>query len=166
MPAIVLAAQQAQAQQNNAQALVTLNPAEAAAFEAIASRIMPTDETPGAKEAGVIYFMDNVLGGERSEVLPALRKGLSDLQALANDRVGTTALDSIPDASLDSLLREIEDTPFFATLRYLTLAGMFAAPQHGGNQQRTGWLLIGFEDNHAWAPPFGHYDADYMEKGE
>src|SRR4029077_11190281 len=31
-------------------------PAEAAEIEAMSSRIIPTDETPGAKEAGVVYF--------------------------------------------------------------------------------------------------------------
>jgi hypothetical protein len=29
-----------------------------------------------------------------------------------------------------------------------------------------GWDLIGFDHRHAWAPPFGYYDADYMQRGE
>ena len=35
--------------------------AEAAEVEAMSSRIIPTDETPGAKEAGVVYFIDRAL---------------------------------------------------------------------------------------------------------
>ncbi|MDD9895933.1 MAG: gluconate 2-dehydrogenase subunit 3 family protein [Gammaproteobacteria bacterium] len=166
LPSIALATQQARAAQNAGRNLVNLNSNEAAELESIAARIMPTDETPGAREAGVIYFMDNVLGEERSEVLPALRKGLSDLQAVANARFGSDLLNSLSDAGLDTLLAEIEDSSFFGTVRYLTIAGMFTNPVHGGNQEEIGWQLIGFEDNHAWSPPFGYYDAEYMETGE
>ncbi len=166
LPSIALAAQQAQAAQNNGRAFGTLSQDEATELEAIAARILPTDETPGAREAGVIYFMDNVLGEERGEALPAVRKGLSDLQAVANARFGNSILGNLSDANLDTLLGEIEESSFFATVRYLTIAGMFAAPVHGGNQDEIGWRLIGFEDTHAWAPPYGHYDAEYMERGE
>jgi len=53
---------------------------EALEFDAIAVRIIPTDETPGATEAGVIYFFDNVLGDRREEELAQLRDGLRELQ--------------------------------------------------------------------------------------
>src|SRR4030088_164345 len=36
-------------------------PEEAAEIEAITARIIPTDETPGAREAGVVYFIDRGL---------------------------------------------------------------------------------------------------------
>ncbi len=166
VPSLLMAGQQARAAQNDARGFVALNPNEAAEFEAIAARIMPSDETPGAREAGVIYFMDNVLDNENAETLPSLRKGLSDLQAVANTRFGSSLLNTLSDTSLDTLLREIEESSFFATMRYLTMAGMFASPNKGGNRNRTGWQVVGFEGNHAWAPPFGHYDAEYMETGE
>ena len=38
-----------------------LEPAAAADLEALASAIIPSDETPGAKEAGVIFFVDRAL---------------------------------------------------------------------------------------------------------
>lgn len=166
MPAIVLAGQQAQAAQSAARPLTTLGSAEAADLEVIAARIIPTDTTPGAKEAGVIYFMDQVLGNERAEVLPALRKGLLDLQRSVAGRFGGPALAELPDGILDGVLREIEDGAFFNTVRYLTIAGMFTSPVHGGNQDKVGWQLIGFEDRHAWMAPYGYYDAEYMELGE
>ena len=61
---------------------------------------------------------------------------------------------------------EIENTEFFSTLRYLTIAGMFSLPEYGGNRENIGYQLIGFDDRHFWQPPFGFYDADYAEKGE
>ncbi len=166
LPSMMLAARQAQAAQNSARSLATLNTDEATELEAIAARILPSDGSPGAREAGVVYFMDNVLGAEREEVLPAIRKGLSDLQAIANARFGNSMVNALSADQLDTLLREIEESSFFATVRYLTIAGMFASPEHGGNQDEIGWRLIGFEDNHAWARPYGYYDAEYMEQGE
>src|SRR5271155_3348491 len=38
-----------------------LTPAQAADVEAIASLIIPTTDTPGAREAGVVYFIDRSL---------------------------------------------------------------------------------------------------------
>ena len=43
----------------------------------------------------------------------------------------------------------------------LALLGLVALPKYGGNRDKLGWQLLGFEDRHFWQPPFGHYDADY-----
>ena len=40
----------------------TLTDREAADFEAFAAQIFPTDDTPGATEAGVVHFVDQALG--------------------------------------------------------------------------------------------------------
>ncbi len=46
------------------QVFLTLNANEQAAVEALAEAIIPTDSTgPGAKEAGVVYFIDHMLAG-------------------------------------------------------------------------------------------------------
>ena len=57
------------------------------------------------------------------------------------------------------LLTAIEKTPFFLTVREHTLTGMFASPRHGGNFNKAGWKLIGFEDTLNFKAPFGYYDA-------
>ena len=31
---------------------------------------------------------------------------------------------------------------------------------YGGNRDKVGWKLIGFEDRFHWNAPFGHYDAE------
>jgi hypothetical protein len=43
----------------------------------------------------------------------------------------------------------------------LTVIGMFTMPAYGGNRGGAGWKLLGFEDSHAFHPPFGYYDRDY-----
>ena len=99
------------------------------------------------------------------EVLPQLREGLAELQAASLTRYGTATFYILSPDQQDSLLRAIETTPFFETMRYLTIAGMFTMPALGGNRNEVGWQLIGFEDRHVWQPPYGYYDADYMENG-
>ena len=139
---------------------------EAREFAAIAARIIPTDETPGATEAGVIYFIDNVLGTSRTEALAPMREGLASLQATAQSTYGNARFSSLTAEQQDALLVSIEETEFFGTMRYMTIAGMFSLPEYGGNRDYAGWKLIGFEHKHVWSPPFGFYDADYMARGE
>ncbi len=38
---------------------------------------------------------------------------------------------------------------------------MFVLPSYGSNRDSIGWRLIGFDDAHAFTPPFGYYDRDY-----
>ena len=53
-----------QTQINQSQGYLTLNPTERTIVEALAEAIIPTDSSgPGAKEAGVVYFIDRMLAG-------------------------------------------------------------------------------------------------------
>ena len=41
----------------------------------------------------------------------------------------------------------MEKTPFFNTVRTHTIIGFFASPVHGGNHDKIGWKLIGYDDS-------------------
>ena len=110
--------------------------------------------------------MDRVLGSSRSELLEPVLTGLASLHAAALEQHGKARFSLLEAAQQDALLQTIEKTEFFETLRFLTLAGMFALPDYGGNKDFQGWDLLGFDHRHVWQPPFGHYDADYIERGE
>ena len=58
-----------------------LSAEEARDLEAVAAQIIPSDETPGAREAGVIYFIDAALGSFMSANAGVLREGLTALTA-------------------------------------------------------------------------------------
>jgi gluconate 2-dehydrogenase gamma chain len=62
-PAIVAAAEHAHraAKSSAPQKFQFFTPEEAAEIDAITARIIPSDETPGAREAGVVYFIDRAL---------------------------------------------------------------------------------------------------------
>lgn len=139
-----------------------LSASEASELEAIAGQIFPSDDSPGAREAGVIHFIDRALAGFMSGALDGIRAGLGELQARVESRAsGVGAFSSLASEDQISVLREIERTPFFQTLRLLTVAGMFGQQSYGGNREGVGWKLLEFEDRHAFAPPFGYYDAQY-----
>jgi gluconate 2-dehydrogenase subunit 3-like protein len=60
-------------------------------------------------------------------------------------------------------MKEMEKTEAFGVLRGFTLTGFLCDPSMGGNKDRVGWKLIGFEDQFLYMPPFGYYDARYDE---
>jgi hypothetical protein len=158
LPAVIATA--AAAARADGKAFRVLSAAEASEFDAIAAQIIPSGETPGAREAGVIRFMDIALAGVAADALPRLREGLADLRARVAESFGTDTFASLAADQQIEVLQGIEDTEFFATLRHLTIAGMFSDPAHGGNRDRLGWSLLGFEGPRPWQPPFGHYDAE------
>jgi gluconate 2-dehydrogenase gamma chain len=166
-PALLAACQRAEENlSSNEPAFKTLNDIEGKELRAIAARIIPTDETPGAEEAGVIYFIDAVLGDDREDEYARVRLALREIQAMSAVKFDAAYFSDMTAPQQDEVLTEMETTSFFATVRYLTIAGMFSLPEYGGNKDKIGYQLIGFNDAHAWAPPYGFYDADYAEKGE
>ena len=165
LPALISARVAAQAAQASMTGFKTLGQEEAAGLAAVAARIIPTDTTPGATEAGAIYFIDNVLGTSRAEVLAPVRLGLASLDVSAQSTYDTPTFRALDPGRQDALLKAIETTPFFNTMRYLTIAGTFSLPEYGGNRNGVGWDLLGFEMRHMWEPPFGFYDAEYAREG-
>jgi gluconate 2-dehydrogenase gamma chain len=138
-----------------------LTPAQAADLEAIAMRIFPTDGTPGAKEAGVILFIDKSLETFAAPQKPMVLMGLADLnQKAAAKWPGTTSFAALTPEQQDELLKTIEDGPFFGGVRFATVVGMFGNPSLGGNQNQVGWKLLGFQGHGIFQPPFGYYDAE------
>ena len=55
---------------------------------------------------------------------------------------------------------EKDKDSFFNALRCSTIAGMLANPEYGGNDNKAGWNLLGFDDQFSWAAPFGWYDRN------
>jgi gluconate 2-dehydrogenase gamma chain len=136
-----------------------LQPAAAADIEALASAIIPSDETPGAKEAGVIFFVDRALATFDQDKRGLYRDGLAAAQHRCRDLFPQSAsIAGLSAAQRHELAASIEKTEFFEQLRTHTIIGFLATPEWGGNWGQVGWKLIGFEDTGAYQPPFGYYD--------
>jgi gluconate 2-dehydrogenase gamma chain len=138
---------------------------EARELEAIAARILPTTDTPGAREAGVIWFMDKSFGSFMKDNLQTARDGLAEFQSgIAEAYPGAAMFSDLDENDQDSYLKTQEDSGFFNFVRFLTLAGFFGMSSYGGNKDDVGWKLLGLDGHHqGWQSPFGYYDAEYME---
>jgi gluconate 2-dehydrogenase gamma chain len=172
-------------------------------IEAAMSRIIPTDDQPGAKEAKTIEFLDRYLsgidfiyakpdgsgfeklGGKRAEAwqqrIDFMRKKyvegieeldrrsraqfdadfvrltteqqdriLADIEQPARqteaalEQAQTTAALAPVEPAMQQTSAEIE-LDFFPLLALHTRQGFYADPIYGGNKNRIGWKLIGFD---------------------
>ena len=132
-------------------------------LEALTALIIPTDDTPGAREARVVDFITRGLGSFAADQRALFERGLADLnrRAAARDPAGKAFADFGVQAQ-QTMAQELETekSEFFEAVRVATIAGFFANPEYGGNAGKAGWRLIGFEDKFGWQPPFGYYDRE------
>ena len=163
LPEIAAAQQHAHlaAQTQEAPKLESFTKEQSIEVEAIAEQIIPTDDTPGAREARVIFFIDRALATFASDERPAFMKGLSELQKKTQKRYRKKFSD-LTSAQQTDLLKTIEKSEFFELARTMTILGMFSNPEYGGNYNQVGWKLLGFEDQFHYKSPFGYYDAEYL----
>jgi gluconate 2-dehydrogenase gamma chain len=160
-PLLLAAGRAAAEQQSGGEGWMNLSPRQARSLAAVVDQIIPPDDLPGAADAGVVYFIDQALSGFAAGMAELLRDGLAELDRQASAaRPGSVAFADLPFAEQTIVLQGIDSSPFFNQLIFLTHCGMFAMPSRGGNKDRAGWALIGFDNRHAWQPPFGFYDAE------
>ena len=124
--------------------------------EAITARILPTDDTPGALEAGCVHFIDRALAYEDAAALPAYRVALAELDRLCREQAGMGFVE-LPEEGQDEMLARLETgsvvgwreesarpQAFFATVRMHTILGFVLDPRYGGNRDHVGWKTMGF----------------------
>lgn len=155
-PALAGITQAACSARDSQSSFVLLDDEVAADLAAIAARILPTTDTPGATEAGVIHFFDKALAAEMQDSRDYLLRELAALNTSIGQPFAT-----LDESAQDEALRGIESGAFFRSLREMTLFGFFAMSRYGGNRNHVGWDLLGFDGHHgAWTYPFGYYDAE------
>jgi gluconate 2-dehydrogenase gamma chain len=148
------------ARSGQAPAFTFFTPAQAMEVEAMAAQIIPTDSTPGAREARVIVFIDRILSTFEKDAQEQYTKGLGELEAQTRQLFPAAArFSALSSADQIKVLTAMERTPFFNLVRTHTITGFFAAPVHGGNANKVGWTLVHYDDSLNHKPPFGYYDA-------
>jgi gluconate 2-dehydrogenase gamma chain len=120
--------------------------------DAIAARILPTTDTPGAVEAGAVFYIDRALAGPYARWLSRYTAGFRTVNRYAKRQFGAS-FERLSGAQQDSVLGDLEagkitDLPrgeeFFELLRAHVLEGVFGEPNYGGNRELIGWKLVGF----------------------
>lgn len=133
---------------------MTLAPGPAAILTAIARRLIPADEHgPGAEEAGAAAYAVREFAS-RAAVESVGVDWLGAVDRCAVERYGDHLFALGADRQ-DALLADLErgaggtgrhdEAAGFALVRDLVLEGMFGDPAWGGNRDRAGWALLGYD---------------------
>lgn len=139
---------------------------EALILKAIAERIFPRTDTPGAVEIGALDYIDLALAGDYASLVTLYREGLRAIDRHARRQFNRKFI-ALTDEQKDALLCVFETgavagykhaAEFFDTVRYHVLEGVFCEPQYGGNRDMIGWRLVNFPGQQ-----LGYSDA-YIDK--
>jgi gluconate 2-dehydrogenase gamma chain len=157
-------------------ALVFFNPYQAVVIEAAVARIVPGDANdPGAREAGVVHYIDMALAGVYADCQTVYRRGINGIDNCAKKKFGRRFID-LSEIEQDAILKEMEQdkavgfsypsaSVFFALLRQHTIEGMFSDPVYGGNRNAVGWKLLGFPGvQYGYTAEEMQADADLSKK--
>ena len=145
VPAIAAVSQAACTARDEGAAFETITAAEAREIIAVAARILPTTDTPGATEAGAVYFFDKALGSFFADRLEFGRMQLAAFQSgIADAYPGAERFSDLDEADQDAYLKTQEQSPFFQGARVLTIFGVFCLSKYGGNRDYAGWKTMGF----------------------
>src|SRR5882672_9702677 len=132
-----------------------LNRDDAATVAAFTERLMPgAPGKPGARDAGVLNYIDLALSGAYAELQEFYRRGLAQLDAHCRKTYNEpfVRLDTVKQDEVITALEQGKAAgftwptaqEFFNTVRTHTIEGMFADPVYGGNKDFAGWRLVGF----------------------
>jgi gluconate 2-dehydrogenase gamma chain len=140
--------------------------AQAETFDAFASRIIPTDDLPGAREAGAVYFIDRAMKGWAGEMKPPMLGLVASLDAAAAKLPGAPRFSVLNDTQQDAIVAELEKSApeLFGAGQFAVVIGTFANPEYGGNRDLAGWKILGFESRMQWSKPYGYYDRPEVLK--
>jgi hypothetical protein len=135
---------------------LALTAAQLASLEAVTGRIIPADETPGAREAGAAWFIDRMLAKWVPEQKGAVVAAIAACDAAAVAK-GSAHFAALKPADQDAIISAL--TPETRGLLVsLTCAGLLCHPSQGGNRGEIGYRLVGHDSAMAFRPPYGYYD--------
>ena len=131
--------------------------AEAQTVDAICGQLIPADRDPGAKEAGVVHYIDLQLSRRFRRYQAAYHRGLDATDAASRSRYGRPFAELSSSRQIDILSAlESNEKEFFDLILLHTRQGFYGDPRHGGNRDMVSWKMLGL----AFPPVRGrmHYD--------
>lgn len=119
-------------------------------LQAACECVLPSDDGPGAAEAGVAEYVAAALKQERMRAFaPHFELGLEFLQTLANERHQQDFVACDAPARNDVMTEASKTTQpvfraFFVQLVNLCLEGYLCDPRHQGNRNQAGWSYLDY----------------------
>jgi gluconate 2-dehydrogenase gamma chain len=116
---------------------------EARTVEAICEQLIPADRDPGARDAGVINYIDIQLAKRLRRHRPAYRVGLVAVNAASRTKFGKAFAETTSDQQVE-ILKDLEDSgaEFFDLILTHTRQGFYGDPRHGGNRNMASWKML------------------------
>lgn len=128
---------------------------EAKLLIAMCEQIIPRDDTPGATDAGVIYYIDRQLFGVLARHQQSYRLGLESFHKTCL-QVYKTAFEALDFKQQTAALQLIEagkaskelwgdrsQQAFFNLVLEHTRQGFYGSPRHGGNRDYASYRMLG-----------------------
>jgi gluconate 2-dehydrogenase gamma chain len=129
--------------------------AEASLLDAVCAQIIPSDQDPGAREAGCVAFIDRQLLAAHQRFAQRYRDGLASLAAACRALHGKP-FEDLSSAQQIQLLEKLErgQTPqqhwenvssaeFFRLVCDHCMQGFYGSPRHGGNKDYVSYRMLG-----------------------
>ncbi|MGC4048614.1 MAG: gluconate 2-dehydrogenase subunit 3 family protein [Paludibaculum sp.] len=130
--------------------LRVLSPQQAVLLEAWVETIIPTDQDPGARDAGVVLYIDRQLARKFKRLQPAYRDALNAIDRLAEGRFAGITLEERSELLATMERGEASKDLFpdggkaaFEMVLAHTMQGFYGSPRHGGNKDYASWKMIG-----------------------
>ncbi len=134
-----------------------LSDPEALLVDALAEQIIPRDQDPGARDAGVLNFIDKQLAGHHRKCQPDYHAGLIGVDESSQALFGRPFLGLKWDEQTQ-VLKVLESgkapgktwqsrssADFFAMVRDHTMQGFYGSPRHGGNRGYVSYRMLGLD---------------------
>ncbi len=135
--------------------LRVLSGKEARTLEAWVERLIPTDQDAGAREAGVVHFIDRLLAGWLKRKRQPWKSALEGIDRGAFLAYAKPFYELEPKRQI-ALLEQMEagkasreafpddggKAAFELVLSY-TMMGFYGNPRHGGNRDYVSWQMLG-----------------------
>ncbi len=127
---------------------------EARMVDAITEQIIPTDEFPGAIEAGCLNFIDKQLSGEYERFQEEYRHGLAHLEKTCQQKfkssfvnldwdTQTAILEALEAGNVENKIwTGVSAQEFFELIRDHTMQGFYGSPRHGGNKNYLSYRML------------------------
>lgn len=131
-----------------------LSQAEADCLGAICEQFIPTDEYMGARDAGVVHYIDQLLYLRFPELQPLYEQGIQSLEHFCQEVHGNVfarltwevqygILTQMEQGELpEAYWTTVSQTEFFFTVLRNTMQGYYGSPRHGGNKDYVSYRMM------------------------
>ena len=121
---------------------------------AISEQFIPADDFPGAKDAGVVNFIDKLLFQRFPDLKEKYLKGIEAVEASARDSFGKSFASLAWDQQMLFLQKmergelvidrwkDISQSEFFEMILRHTMQGFYGSPRHGGNKNYVSYRMM------------------------